>query len=263
MKRIMVLALAGVALVAALAAPEPGSAQEVIGCPDFQVEVAAAQQPVCEITVTKTLTSGNPVRVGDLVTYEVVVENTGNFPFEDVNLTDSYDQTNLSFVSASVAPTSTDSGVGILNWDGLLPDPDGGMTGWWDGGESLTLTVTFRATATTSADNCAVAVATLIEFESGISSEVSCASVRIDPKPHRRQPTATPTQRPNTPTPVSTVQAATAVPSTATPRTGIVAPSTGTGNSAGGGGGTLAIVVIASLAMSAGGLALLRAGRRC
>jgi uncharacterized repeat protein (TIGR01451 family) len=230
-----------------------------------------AQEPLCSIEVTKTLTSVNPVQVGGGVTFQIVVTNTGAYSLTNVSLADTYDPAVLNFTGAGVAPTDIDESIGIILWEGLLPSPDEGHVGVWDSGESLTLSVSFTARAQPSAENCAIAVADvafLVDVEAaqeepvlGVESDLVCADVRIvDAPDNPRRPRPTPTESPSTPTPVSTVAAATVVPPT--PRTGVVvtAPDTGTGDGgvAGGiSGGTL-LAVVGALIAAAAGLTLVR-----
>lgn len=205
-------------------------------CPIVVSEVPAAlslqELDVCDISVEKTLTSANPAAVGGTVTFEVVVENTGNVDLTNVGFSDSYDQSHLDFVSADPAPSDVDEDAGILDWQDLAPSPDGGTAGVWEPGESRTVTVRFRALAVDGAGNCAVAFADVPAYQSDIGSDFSCAEVRIVPASDgggRRESTNTPVATTPTavpPTPVVSVSPATVVPPTPRPA-GIVAPDTG------------------------------------
>jgi len=239
---------------------------------------AAAQEPVdpcaapqCEITLTKQLMSGSPVAVGGSVIFKVVVTNTGELDIGNVALVDIYDQGALDFISSSTAPAGIEEGAGVLFWNNLLPDPDGGSAAVWEAGESRSVTVTFRALQAASSENCVLAAADLVvqgsedEPPTGPETGFVCARVVItSPEPSSgRRPAATPTTRPGaTPTAVSTVAGATRVPAAATPRTGVViaSPDTGTGDGlAGGGMSTMALLGLAAAAVSAtAGLVLIR-----
>jgi uncharacterized repeat protein (TIGR01451 family) len=230
---------------------------------DFSMQ--QAQELLCSIDVTKTLTSVNPVQVGGGVTFQIVVTNTGAYSLTNVSLADTYDPAVLNFTSAGLAPSDIDEGIGIILWEGLLPSPDGGDVGVWDSGESLTLTVSFTARAQPSAENCAIAIADVALGEEGpelrVESDLACADVRIvDAPDNPRRPRATSTAPANTPAPVSTVAAATVVPPT--PRTGVLVspPDTGTGGGGASGpisGGTF-LAVVGALIAAAAGLTLVR-----
>ncbi|MBN1640818.1 MAG: DUF11 domain-containing protein, partial [Anaerolineae bacterium] len=108
------------------------------------------------IDVTKTLVSVPPVYVGDDVQFQIVVENTGDRLMETVSLTDTYDPTKLSFVSAT--PPDDDAGAvddGTLTWSDL---------GALEPGGKITVTVSFVAVApTVPGDTENVATATAID----------------------------------------------------------------------------------------------------
>ncbi len=112
------------------------------------------QEPVSIVSsgfvLTKTLTSANPVYVGQSVVYEITVVNTGTTTLATVPLTDTYDATYLSYSSATPAPDTT--AAGQLNWANIGPIAAGGQT---------VVTVTFTALAPVSPTlNTATAVAT-------------------------------------------------------------------------------------------------------
>jgi uncharacterized repeat protein (TIGR01451 family) len=265
---IRAVALTAVALAAAMFAMAPDSAsaqQEPDPCAPLLPAGVSAQQteePLCEITVEKTLASVNPAQVGTTVTFNIVVTNSGMAPLANVILIDEYDPALLDYVGASLTETDVDESVGIIAWEGLLPDPDGGNSSVWDAGESRTLSVSFRALQKPTAENCAIAIADVAFFiellqegppEIGVESEFSCASVRIvdggGGGGGSRRPTSTPTDTPDTATPVSTVAPATVVPATPRP-VGIAAPDTGTGGGPGGGSGSMLIITVVIAAVT-------------
>ena len=264
------VSLAAVTFVATAGSASAGLDEE--GCPiiievDVFRTLSVQELDVCEITVEKTLTSTNPVQVGNNVTFEVTVENTGNVNLTNVALSDSYDQAHLDFLSANPAPSDVDESVGILDWQDLAPSPDGGSAGVWEPGESRTVTVTFRALAVDGAENCGVAVADVPAYQSEIGSEFDCADVRIIPgSGGRSEPTntpvtqATPTTVPSSPTPVVSVAPATVVPPTPRP-VGVTAPDTGDGSGETGNAWLIAIVVAGGLLLT-GAMAIGTARRR-
>lgn len=249
---------AGVALAASSLTNRPVAAQTENPCANSESE--------CRIAVTKVLTSANPVAVGGSVQFQIVVTNAGDISLTNVAVSDSYDPATLDFLNASPAPTLVDEESGVLLWNDLLPDPDGAGAGAWDADETRTLTVTFRATQTPSSENCAIAIADADELEAEVESELVCADVGITSAPPSgnrrsdRDPTST-TRPANTPPPVSTVAAATAVPPKATPRTGVVigAPDTGTGDGRlGGGTGRMLLAFVGAVLSATVGVALIR-----
>lgn len=101
---------------------------------------AVATSPVTidnpQLSIAKTRTSplGVPVYVGNTVTFSIVVTNTGNTTATTVPLVDTYSEYNLSFVSASPAPTS--GGGGQINWANIGPITPG---------NNATINLTFTA----------------------------------------------------------------------------------------------------------------------
>ncbi|NPA91664.1 MAG: DUF11 domain-containing protein [Chloroflexi bacterium] len=108
----------------------------------FQIEGACA-----EVEVTKTLTSpaSGLAHVGDTITYTLSVENTGNTVLTTVPVTDTFDTTFLSFVSANPAPDSTSSGE--LKWNDITT-----ALGDLNPGDVKNITVVFTAVAGTQSE---------------------------------------------------------------------------------------------------------------
>ncbi|MBA4276244.1 Ig-like domain-containing protein [Flavobacterium sp.] len=71
------------------------------------------------LSVTKTLTSpaSGPYKIGDTLTYSVVINNAGSVNFNTLPLKDSYSTSCLQFVSSSVVPNSISGG--IISWNNL------------------------------------------------------------------------------------------------------------------------------------------------
>jgi len=74
-----------------------------------------------KLWVTKTLTTLNPVTVGDLVEWEIIVENTGPVSLQVVPLHDAYQTAFFDFDSATPAPDSVDLVNGRLDWSNVGP----------------------------------------------------------------------------------------------------------------------------------------------
>ncbi len=101
------------------------------------------------VSVTKTLISGDPfVQVGDQVTFDIVVRNTGSTTLDTIPLFDDFDPAYLAFDSATpVAPTVPVAGT--LSWADITG------AGTLASGAQTTVTVTFDvvghpATSTTT-----------------------------------------------------------------------------------------------------------------
>jgi uncharacterized repeat protein (TIGR01451 family) len=91
------------------------------------------------LTLTKTLhqADNNPAGIGDLVTFRIVLENTGNTAIAQLPLEDSFSGAVFDFVSASIAPDGT--AYGSLFWDDLTGAGNLAV------GDSITLDVVLRA----------------------------------------------------------------------------------------------------------------------
>jgi len=90
------------------------------------------------VDITKTLHAGQDtnVQVGDTVTYDIAVTNSGDTTLAVVPLEDAFDDGVFSFDSASVTPDT--AAPGLLSWNNVGPLVVG---------ETTTITVTFDATA--------------------------------------------------------------------------------------------------------------------
>ena len=119
------------------------------------------------VSVTKSLSPGQPsfVGVGDQVSYTIVVTNNGNTALVTVPLTDTFDSAHLAFVSASPAPDSTSAGT--LTWNDLTG------AGQLAPGQSITVTVTFTATALGTAISDTAAVAGATDINGSVAPSVS------------------------------------------------------------------------------------------
>ncbi len=241
----------------------------------YMYDLAVQEEPnePCLITLTKELMSDSTAEVGDTVTFRITVTNDGWVPLDGMVVVDTFDSSKLEFTSADPAPTGVDDGM--LYWE--LPDPDDDEDPVWEYGDSQTITVRFEASdETEGTQNCAVAGAVVAqeqpegdisaaqEFEIDVESEEDCARLQIDERKRRdRDPTATPTEQPDTPeptaSPVVTVLPATVVP---TPPAGVVLPDTGTGpgNDSGANNGLVILAAVGS-AIIAGSALRLRKSR--
>jgi uncharacterized repeat protein (TIGR01451 family) len=117
------------------------------------------------VSVQTTLASpvDGQATVGESVVFEVRVVNSGTTTLNTVAVTDSFPAANLTYVSASLPPSST--GAGTLIWDNVGP-----LTS----GQSATFTLTF----TTAAVGSPVVNGTTADADGGITAS-SSASLSI------------------------------------------------------------------------------------
>ena len=99
-----------------------------------------------KVQIVKTLTSGSPAVVGEEVTYELAIENTGDTTLIDLDILDSFDTVYLDFVSASIVPGIANEPGGTLVWDAIEANAPGGD---FSPGDILLVDLVFLATAAT------------------------------------------------------------------------------------------------------------------
>ncbi len=127
--------------------PEVTNVAKVTATTPCQTEVSDEESATLQVTggvpaggmsVTKSLDTAGTILVGDSVSFTFVITNTGTTKIvAPIAVIDTYDPAMLSFVSASVAPTS--AGGGTISW----ADASGGLG--LDPGKSISVTVTFEA----------------------------------------------------------------------------------------------------------------------
>ena len=132
------------------------------------------------ILVTKRLTDPpGPVLVGDILTYEIEMQNIGNWTFGTVYLDDTYDSQKLQLASVSKKHWwhSVGATEGHVSWYDLTdPPPSGYGTGVFEPGVTFVLTVRFKAIGTGLAQNCAMVDGDPIGVE---ETDKHCVGVRI------------------------------------------------------------------------------------
>ena len=119
--------------------------------PSFDSSATATIQPapgVPGVTISKTILSpsGGQVGIGQPVTYNLQVVNSGSTTLPNLSISDTFSPAALSYSSASLTPTTV--GSGLLTWTNL-----GAMTP----GQIMNITVTFDTLAAGSATNSATA----------------------------------------------------------------------------------------------------------
>ncbi|MBC7251856.1 MAG: DUF11 domain-containing protein [Anaerolineae bacterium] len=107
-----------------------------------------------DVGLTKVRTTPSPVPVGETVSFDVTLTNTGLTAITTLPLEDTYDPTYLAFQSASVVPDFVDPTTGTLRWDNLAPAV--GLVP----GQSVTVTLNFTALASTGEEPGGVTVNT-------------------------------------------------------------------------------------------------------
>jgi uncharacterized repeat protein (TIGR01451 family) len=90
------------------------------------------------LRVQKTLISENPGYEGDLVTYQMHIENLGNTKLTQIPLDDAFETTSLDFSTADPAEDAHDEAAGTIHWENVTT---------LEPGQSVVVTVTFVATA--------------------------------------------------------------------------------------------------------------------
>jgi uncharacterized repeat protein (TIGR01451 family) len=88
--------------------------------------------------VQKILISENPGYEGDLVTYQICIENLGNTKLTYIPLDDAFETTSLDFSSADPAEDAYDETAGTIHWENVTA---------LEPGQSIVVTVTFVATS--------------------------------------------------------------------------------------------------------------------
>ena len=105
---------------------------------------------VAGVVMNKTILSpsGGQVGVSNNITFNLQAINTGNTNLPSLSISDTFPTAKLSFVSASLAPSTTNLVTGLLTWTNL---------GVFTPGQSTNITVTFLTIATGAATNFATA----------------------------------------------------------------------------------------------------------
>ncbi len=105
----------------------------------FQMEAAC---PKVQVTKTLVTPAGGLAHVGDTVTFQIQIQNTGNTTLEVVPLQDTYDKNYLSFGGVASPSPDDSNDDGTLNWLDITTDPG---IGDLNPGDTKTVTVSFTA----------------------------------------------------------------------------------------------------------------------
>lgn len=85
-----------------------------------QVQQISLAQGSGPILLTKTLNrSSNVVRVGEVLSFTIVLTNNSAFTLTGVTLIDNYDNTTLAFANASPAESVVFPGTGVISWSNV------------------------------------------------------------------------------------------------------------------------------------------------
>ncbi len=120
------------------------------------------------VSVSKTRVSASPAIVGESVTYEIVVLNTGDTVLSTVPVTDTYDPVYQTYAAATPVPDSVSSGM--LTWNNVGPLAVG---------ERVTLTVQFTATTVTASTTNRAAASGTDEYGDDVPEDSDTATVTI------------------------------------------------------------------------------------
>src|SRR3989344_1740390 len=96
------------------------------------------------LLASKTTLTAMPITVGNTVTFHLLLNNLGNVPLHNIVVSDVFDSTHLTFVSATVTPTSILAGQ--LSWNT-------GVFGNLAAGSAFPINVTFNTTRPNSTMN--------------------------------------------------------------------------------------------------------------
>ena len=142
---------------------------------DADTATVRVTDPKLSVLKTTVLGQDHFVQVGEGVSFDIGVTNTGDTTLTTVPLTDAYDAARLTFASA--IPSEDTSGAGTLHWNDITGP------GSLAPGATTTVTVSFTAKATGSAADTATASGTDINGDSAVPDSDS-AGVRVT---HPRQ----------------------------------------------------------------------------
>ena len=141
--------------------------------PSFDSSATATIQPapgVPGVTINKTILSpsGGQIGIGQPVTYNLQIINSGSTNLPNLSISDTFSSSALSYVSASLTPTTT--GSGLLTWTNL-----GAMTP----GQITNITVTFNTLAAGTATNSATANGVSATNSSSVVLSVNKAALNV------------------------------------------------------------------------------------
>ena len=142
--------------------------------------VTPTPEPPPDLQLTKRVVDppGGVVNQGSVVTFEILIENSGSSAITSLPLSDDYDSNRLEYVDASPQPdyVAIVPGSGTAVWQDLAGPPPHGFGSALLPGHSFVVTIRFRAVQIGSTENCA----TLTPVVNGFPLiMVSCVPVQV------------------------------------------------------------------------------------
>ena len=129
----------------AVLTPPPATSTQRFGvAQDSTTNVRTPDTP--SLAMAKVLNTPQPIYVGQVVSFSIIITNTGTSPVATIPLTDTYDTDYLSYYAGQGATLAPDDDIddGQLNWSDVTGANDLGP------GEVVTITVPFVLTTQTS-----------------------------------------------------------------------------------------------------------------
>ncbi len=152
--------------------------EEQIVAPTVDDDAQVAIDPLpASFSISKSKVAGqkDPILIGEQASFRIVVTNTGRATLARVPLTDVFDASLLTFVSADPAPDQ--SADGRLDWTDITGSGDLAP------GESVSVTVTFRGKARSAAAGDTASVSGAVTDDGRtLPAQSAQASVSIIPK---------------------------------------------------------------------------------
>ena len=144
------------------------------------LHVAQYSQAQGEVSLIKTLNrAGNVVRVGEVLSFTVILTNNAGFTLTNVRLVDQYDASVLGFAGATPVEDSHDPAAGLIVWNNLASPvniaPD----------EVLTFTLFFTAEHPRTAVVNAVQAEDIIGTSGAISDANDMGVTKMSCEPHQ------------------------------------------------------------------------------
>ncbi len=143
--------------------------------PTDNTSATATVQPlpgVPGVVMSKTILSpaGGQVGVSNTITFNLQAINIGSTTLPNLNLNDTFPIARLSYVSARLAPNTTNLAAGLLAWTNL---------GALAPGQSTNITVTFLTTATGAATNFATANGVTATNASSVTFSINKTALNV------------------------------------------------------------------------------------
>ena len=160
--------------------------------------------------IEKSMLEGLTPQVGDLITFTIVLTNTGYITMTRATLVDTYDPTMMSFYYAAPPPDIVDAVTGVLTWTNIAA-----QVGGIPGRSTLTIITVFTATsASATLVNHAQIVAAGDWYDNDMEGGADDVPIIIIDRPTTPTPeTPAPTARPQaTPTPAPTLTVTPIIP---------------------------------------------------